>query len=107
MVESCASLLTRISRLPVWFIVPPKTALPTDLDTGMDSPVSMASSSVLAPSVTIPSSAMLSPGRTMSTSPTINSSMGRRRVSPPRRQSAWVGRSFMSELIALRVRSMA
>ena len=76
-------------------------------ETGGDSPVSEAWAMALLPSMMTLSSAMLSPGRTTSTSPTTSSPTGRSTVPPSRRASAFSGRSFISDLIALRVRSMA
>ena len=72
----CASMVPeptrseRIVRLPVVFSVAPMTLSPARLVTGSGSPVSIDSSTALAPSTTTPSTGTFSPGRTRSTSPT-------------------------------------
>ena len=72
----CASMVSRptlrasITSAPDWFIVPPITSAPTSLVTGIDSPVTIDSSTALRPSVTTPSTGTFSPGRTRSRSPT-------------------------------------
>ncbi len=65
-----------ITKPPAWLIVPPMTGSPSALRTGIDSPVTMDSSSVLAPSRMRPSTGTLSPGRTRSRSPTATWSSG-------------------------------
>ena len=74
-------------KLPVRFSVPPITAAPACLSTGIDSPVSIDSSTDEEPSSTTPSVAMRSPGRTTIVSPTISCSAGISTSSPPR--STW------------------
>ena len=54
----------RITRLPVWFIVPPIARAPGSFVTGIDSPVTIDSSTAPLPSVTTPSTGTRSPGRT-------------------------------------------
>ena len=54
---------------PERFMVPVKTLAPEALSTGKLSPVSMDSSTADAPSRTVPSTGMRSPGRTTATSP--------------------------------------
>ncbi len=49
---------------------------PGFFSTGIDSPVSIDSSTAERPSITTPSTGIFSPGRTMTTSPTITSSTG-------------------------------
>ncbi len=72
-----------------------------------DSPVMEAWLTLLTPSTTTPSTGMLSPGRTMTMSPTTSSAMPTSFVSAPRLQSAVSGRSFISAVMAERLRSMA
>ena len=60
----------RMTKLPDWLTVPPMTGSPGSFSTGMGSPVSIDSSTVLRPSSTTPSTGILSPGRTRSRSPT-------------------------------------
>ena len=55
--------------LPVVFTVAPMTASPIFLETGIGSPVSIDSSTAEAPSVTTPSTAIFSPGLTITRSP--------------------------------------
>ena len=55
---------------PVWFSVPPITLAPASLVTGIDSPVTIDSSTALRPSTTAPSTGTFSPGRTRRRSPT-------------------------------------
>ncbi len=89
--EPCASCMRRTMRAstlfaptvvaskrkePVVFIVPPITAMPVVFSTGIDSPVTMDSSTALAPAVMRPSTGMRSPGRTITTSPARTSAIG-------------------------------
>ncbi len=60
---------------PLWLTVPPITLSPGSLVTGRDSPVTMDSSTAERPSVTVPSTATFSPGRTRMLSPRPISSM--------------------------------
>ena len=72
----CASMVSlptrsaRISSQPVPFTVAPITLSPARFSTGMDSPVTIDSSTELRPSSTVPSAGIFSPGRTRSLSPT-------------------------------------
>ena len=59
-----------MTRPPDRFMVPPMTVSPTALVTGIDSPVTMDSSTALRPSTTAPSTGTVSPGRTRRRSPT-------------------------------------
>ena len=59
-----------ITSVPVPLIVPPITLAADDFSTGIDSPVTIDSSTELVPSVTDPSTGTASPGRTRSRSPT-------------------------------------
>ena len=78
----CASTLslpaavTSISTRPSPLIEPPVSASPVPLATGSGSPVSMASSTCVLPSLTLPSAGTRSPGRTASLSPARSSSTG-------------------------------
>jgi hypothetical protein len=60
----------RITSAPLVFSVAPISLSPARLLTGIGSPVSIDSSTALAPSVTVPSTGTFSPGRTRSRSPT-------------------------------------
>ena len=72
----CDSMVSRptlrasITSAPDWFMVPPMADAPTSLVTGMDSPVTIDSSTALRPSSTAPSTGTFSPGRTRRRSPT-------------------------------------
>ncbi len=72
----CASMVSlptrsaRSTKLPDWLSVPPVALSPGPFSTGTGSPVSMASSTVLRPSSTSPSTGIFSPGRTRRRSPT-------------------------------------
>jgi hypothetical protein len=57
-------------------MVPPMTLSPTAFVTGMDSPVTIDSSTALRPSITLPSTGIFSPGRTRRRSPMTTSSSG-------------------------------
>ncbi|MNI26936.1 hypothetical protein D3C73_806570 [compost metagenome] len=59
---------------PDWFMVPPIAVAPMSLVTGIDSPVTIDSSTALRPSTTSPSTGTFSPGRTRSRSPTCTES---------------------------------
>jgi hypothetical protein len=59
----------RITSEPVPFTVAPITGSPGPFSTGIGSPVTIDSSTVLAPSSTTPSTGTFSPGRTRRRSP--------------------------------------
>ena len=59
-----------MTKLPLALIVPPMTRASLSLVTGMDSPVTIDSSSAERPSSTTPSTGTFSPGRTRKRSPT-------------------------------------
>ena len=61
---------------PVRLMVPPVTLSPAFFVTGIGSPVSIDSSTLLEPFVTAPSTGMRSPGRTMTMSPLTSSPIG-------------------------------
>ncbi len=61
--------VARMTKLPVVLIVAPITSSPGPFVTGIASPVSIASSTALEPSLTTPSTGTFSPGRTRRRSP--------------------------------------
>ncbi len=67
-------LSARMTKLPDLLSVPPMTWAPSSFVTGMDSPVTMDSSSAERPSSSTPSTGTLSPGRTRNLSPTATAS---------------------------------
>ena len=69
-VESAPTRRARTTNRPVKFTVVPVTLLPTCTSTGTLSPVSVDASMLDAPSITTPSAAIISPGRTTIMSPT-------------------------------------
>ena len=81
---------------PRLFIVAPVTLSPTNLSTGMLSPVILDSSTEASPSTTIPSAGMLSPAFTIKTSPTTNSSAGIKISLPSRKTVALLGARSIS-----------
>ena len=92
---------------PVRLSVAPITWSPVVLETGRLSPVSMLSSTVVAPSVTTPSTGSFSPGRTRTRSPAITWSMGMSRSVPSRRTRAVLADSPASAVMAAAVRFFA
>ena len=72
----------RIRKPPDWLMVPAMTRAPGSFATGIDSPVTSDSSSAERPSVSVPSTGTLSPGRTRSRSPTITLSSATSRSAP-------------------------
>ena len=79
---SAPTFVARISIAPKPFTVPPNTSEPSRLSTGSDSPVSIASSTAVAPVSTTPSAGIVSPGCTLRRSPTRISSAVTISVSP-------------------------
>ena len=69
-------------------IVPPISLAPGSFSTGIDSPVTIDSSTALLPSSTTPSTGTLSPGRTRRRSPTCTCSSGTSSSSPSSRDAA-------------------
>ena len=101
-------LSARITSAPLWFIVPPITVSATVFVTGMDSPVTIDSSSAERPSSTTPSTGTFSPGRTRSRSPTaIRSSETSSSLPSSAMRRAVLGARLSSALIAPEVRSRA
>ena len=85
---SWVSAPTRVARTtsrPPALTVAPATASPGPTSTGTDSPVSIEASTADEPSVTSPSAAIFSPGRTTNSSPTARSPTGTSRSTPSRR----------------------
>ena len=99
----CASNLSR----PCLLIVAPITRSPSPLSIGILSPVSILSSTAELPSIITPSTGILSPGRTITTSPTTTRSMGMSLSSPLRTTRAVFTCSPINFLIAAPVRSFA
>ena len=66
------TLSARMTSAPVPLTVPPISRSPGCFATGMDSPVTIDSSTALRPSSTAPSTGTPSPGRTRSRSPTLH-----------------------------------
>ncbi len=97
--------MTSTSIAPGPLIVPANTAAPTPLATGTDSPVIGASSTSDAPEVTLPSSAIRSPGRTRIVSPTPTSSTCVRVSAPPFSTDASAGDRAISPFTDRRTRS--
>ena len=79
---SFPTAVASISRTPSPSIVPPITRSPSFFSTGMDSPVSMDSSTEERPDRTTPSTGTASPGLTRSRSPGTTSASGTSRSAP-------------------------
>ena len=88
--------VARTSRAAVWLTVAPITRSPGAFSTGMDSPVSIDSSTAPLPLVTSPSTGKRSPGRTSTTSPARTAAIGMSCSCPSRRTRAVEGCSFAS-----------
>ena len=97
---------TRVARkvsVPVVLSVPPTTRSSARFETGRLSPVIMLSSTPEAPSVTTPSTAIVSPGRTRTMSPTRTSAMATSSSRPLRSTRAVRGARLISRRIASEV----
>ncbi|OIQ71295.1 hypothetical protein GALL_470900 [mine drainage metagenome] len=81
-------------------MVAPITASPGFFPTGIDSPVSIDSSTCEAPSSTSPSTGILSPGRMSTTSPGSTSEVATVNSAPLRSTVALGGARFISARIA-------
>ncbi len=90
-------------KLPVLLMVAPMTSLPGSFLTGILSPVIIDSSTADFPSLTIPSTGIFSPGRTITTSPTKTSSTGRSISFPSRMTRAVLGCNPISFFMASEV----
>ncbi len=97
----------RMTNEPLALIVAPIAWSPTALSTGIDSPVSIDSSTDELPSIRTPSTGTRSPGRTRTRSPTTTSSTGTSRSPPGRSTRAVSGRSCMSAFNAPAARPLA
>ena len=73
---SSPTRVARMSKEPKRFTVPDETSSPTPLSTGRLSPVITAWSTEVSPEIITPSTGIVSPGRTRSTSPTRTSVAG-------------------------------
>ena len=73
---SLPTFLDSILNTPCLFKVEPITLLPFSLSTGILSPVNILSSTLDSPSITIPSTGIFSPGRTITISPITTSFNG-------------------------------
>jgi len=104
---SAPTFVARIRKAPDRLIVPPVTESPGSFSAGRGSPVIIASSTALLPSVTCPSTGIFSPGRTLSRSPGVTSSIEISRSSPPRTTRAVRAASPINSRIALPVRLRA
>ena len=105
---SAPTAVARTVNTPFAFNVAPLTWLPVLFSAGTLSPVSIDSSTALAPSTTSPSTGIFSPGRTRTTSPTRTRSTGTR-CSPPSEATrrACFAPSSRSALIAAPARRFA
>ncbi len=99
--------VVRTARTPSMLMVPAYTSSFTRFDTGTDSPVMAAWSTVVTPSTTLPSRGTRSPGRTMNTSPGTTFPTGRSTSSSPRLMVAISGLRSISASMACRALSDA
>ena len=99
-VLSAPSVVARYRNAPEPLIVPPTTRSPAALATGIGSPVSIDSSTALAPLTTSPSTGTRSPGRTRISSPRTTESAGTSVSAPSRNTRAVFGCRSMSRRIA-------
>ena len=104
-VLSSAVAVASATNDPVALRVPARTLLPTLFSIGTDSPVTAASFTADWPSITTPSVAMASPGRTTKRSPTRNSASSISSSRPSTKRLTRFGARSISALIAPRVRS--
>ena len=104
---SAPSVVARKRKAPVRLIVPPITRSPAFFSTGIDSPVSIDSSTALAPESTSPSTGTRSPGRTITMSPLRTCSTGTSTSRSSRRTRAVFGCRATSERRAAEVRLLA
>ena len=99
-VDSAPMAVVCTSSRPSALTAPPVTASPGCLATGRLSPVIRDSSTSLAPSVTVPSTGMRSPGRTTTRSPTLTWASGRSTSPDAVRTRATSGRRALSAWMA-------
>ena len=108
MVLSPTVLVTDTSSTPSRLTVASNTCSPGSLETGMDSPVMLASSIPPRPLMITPSVGTRAPGRSTTTSPTASSDAGTSSTLPSVPLSSAVsGRSAISASIARRARPSA
>ena len=108
--ESTVSGPTRSTRMrsaPFRLSVAPTTVAPGAFETGIGSPVSIDSSTLLVPSTTVPSAGIVSPGRTCTSLPGRSSPSGISTSAPSRMTRAVAGRRPMSFRTASDVRRLA
>jgi hypothetical protein len=106
-VLSAAVFVIPIRNSPWMLMLPAYTGAPKFLETGTDSPVTGASLTSDVPSTTVPSDGTRSPGRTITTSPTLSPSTGTVSVSEPRSLSAVRGKRLTRASIPARARPAA
>ena len=106
-VESAPMRVACTTSRPVRFTVVPVTLAPTVTSTGTLSPVSIETSSDELPSQTMPSAAMISPGRTMNKSPTCTWDASINISSPSRKTVACRAPNANSERSASPARRLA
>ncbi len=94
-VVSSPTLVARHFINPDWFIVAAETLSPACLSTGILSPVSADSLTALAPSITIPSTGIFSPGLTTKMSLTLTSSIETSVSTPSFKITAVLGDIFI------------
>ena len=104
---SLPTLVARNRKAPVLLMVAPITVSPGPLVTGIDSPVTMDSSTDDRPLTTSPSTGTFSPGPTATMSPAMTSSTGMSASTPSRTMRAVRACSPMSFLIASPVPALA
>jgi len=97
---SAPMAVVRTVSAPSALMAPPVTRCPSDFATGRLSPVISDSSTWLRPLTISPSTAMRSPGRTATRSPTRTSASGTSTSTSPRSTRAVAGRSACSARIA-------
>ena len=95
-VVSSPTASARKCNKPSTLRVPLVNRSPSDFDAGIDSPVIADSSTLDSPLVITPSTAINSPGRTTSSSPTITSAASISISEPSRMTTAFFGESFSS-----------
>jgi len=106
-IVSDAGFVTLTSSDPFWLMVPANTSSPACLLTGIGSPVTAAWSTYEIPAITVPSTGIRSPGRTLTTSPTPIESTAQISSRPFRRTRASFGTSAIRERMAPRALSTA
>jgi len=108
MVLSATVFVTVMSITPSRLTVASNTCAPTSFETGMDSPVTLASSMPPRPAVITPSVGTRAPGRRTTTSPTASSPAATSSTAPPAvLRGAVSGRSAISASMARRARPSA